>query len=163
MNGHHLRTRASVALPVAPGGHQHITEVSQQETQGIHFPLEHPACWTSLLVLPGRQAPSSTLTFLPFPLCSETGFSAGVGALHPHGAGHWPSALWSTVSSGCPVAGLCRVEHVALNHALPLPVFYRSYYTGRSSTKLGYRLVLLCMGSPSLSSLDSGQFAKSDS
>lgn len=61
MNGHHLRTRASVALPVAPGGHQHITEVSQQETQGIHFPLEHPACWASLLVLPGRQAPSSTL------------------------------------------------------------------------------------------------------
>lgn len=27
----------------------------------MHLPLEYPACWASLLVPPGRQAPSSTL------------------------------------------------------------------------------------------------------
>lgn len=156
MNGHHLSTRASGAVPVAPGVHQHTTEASQQETQSCIslWSTEH----AGLAYVFTRKAGSKQHpTFLPFPLCSETGFSAGVGALHPHGAG-----LWSTVSSGCPVAGLCRVAHVALNHALLLPVFYRSYYTDRSSTKLGRRSVLLCVGSPSLSSLGSGQFAKSE-
>lgn len=164
MNGHHLSTKASVAFPVAPGVHQHTTEVSQQETQGMHFPLEHPACWPSLHVPPGRQAPSSTLLSSRSLCALRQGFQLVVEHSTPMVLDTGPAAaLWSTVFSGCPVVGLYRVEHVTLNHALPLPVFYRRCYTGRSSTKLGHRSVLLCVGSPSLSSLGLGQFAKSDS
>lgn len=112
------------------------------------FLLVHPACWLGLRAPPGRQAPSSPLLCSDFPLLCETGFLAcveggivSVGAIHPYSTGLvlWlfsgglcplelhptvlntgpVAVLWSTMSAGTPMAGSCRVEHVALNCELP--------------------------------------------
>lgn len=144
MNGHHCSSRASAAVPMVPGVHS-TTEVSQQEAQGMHFPLEHSTYW------PGKAGPKRHPTFLTFPVFCETGFlaRAGEGSLvlehsSPMMLDTGPVAfLWCTL--GFPRQVPAERSSLPLIMSCPLPLLHRSCCSpGKSSPKLGHRPAVLC-------------------